>query len=203
MADPILEATRPEKARDRELSHEDQDLGLENAKLRVEPVRAVGNCRGRRLEVAVPGAVSPGKAAHERGDVCELPKLLGAREAGPHHPPVELLAGTTGKRPARLALHGPGRLPNQEEGRAPRPGERGRGLRDDALVDPNVAGGTRGLECVQLSATVHLHAKLAPRVAGGDSARLAPAERKRGTYSARIEPTQRTTNPRALRAKPR
>src|SRR5258708_33455714 len=191
MAEPILEATRPEKARDRELSHEDQDLGLENTKLRVEPVRAVGYRRGRRFEVTVAGAVSPGKAAHERGDVCELPKLLGTREAGPHHPPVELLAGTTRKRPARLALHGPRRLPNQEEGRAPRPGERGRGLRDDALVDANVAGGTRGLECVQLSATVHLHAKFTPRVAGGESSRLAPATGKRGTYPARFAPPAR------------
>src|SRR5258708_12145051 len=115
MANPILEGTGPEEGGDGELPDGDQDLWLEDVQLGVEPVRAVGNRRGRGLEVAVPGAVAPGEAAHERGDVGEVPELLGARETSPHHPPVELLAAPTGNAPARLSLHPPGPVPNQQQ----------------------------------------------------------------------------------------
>src|SRR5258708_13119107 len=95
MANPILEATGPEEAGDGELPDGDQDLWLEDVQFGVEPVRAVGNRRGRGLEVAVPGAVTPGEAAHERGDVAEVPQLLASPETSPHQPPVPLLPPPT------------------------------------------------------------------------------------------------------------
>jgi len=155
MADAILEATGPEKARDRELPDEDQNPGSEDAKLGVEPVRAVGDSRRRWLEVAISGAIAAGKAAHERGDVSEVPEVFWAREPCSHHPPVELLAGAPRERPARLPLDRAGRLADQKEGRAPMTRKRGSGLGDYALVDTDVARAALGLKGKQRRATRH------------------------------------------------
>src|SRR6202030_1625509 len=104
-ADTIRQATGAEKARNRELADEDQDLWFQDAKLGVEPVGAVGD-RGRgRLEVAVAGGVAAGEAAHERGDVGEASELFGACKPGTEHPPIELLPGAPGEWTAGLALN--------------------------------------------------------------------------------------------------
>src|SRR5450759_4546503 len=153
MADALLEAAGSEETGDRELPDEDQHLGLHDAKLAVEPMGAVGDCSRLRRQVPVSGAVATGKAAHQRGDISQAPERFGAFETGSHHPAVELFPGTTGKRTARLPLNRTRRLPYQEEGCTPRPRERRGRLRDDALVDADVAGTARGLEGLQLNAT--------------------------------------------------
>src|SRR5437868_9186296 len=76
LADALLERTWAEEARDRQLAYEDQHLRPEQAQLTVEPVGAVGDARGRRPQVAAVLPVPPGKAAHQRGDVRQVPELF-------------------------------------------------------------------------------------------------------------------------------
>src|SRR6266702_6028056 len=68
-ADSVLQAPCAEKARDRELSDRNDDDRPEHLQLGVEPVRAVGDSRGWRAQVARTARMATGKAAHERADV--------------------------------------------------------------------------------------------------------------------------------------
>src|SRR5712692_8018227 len=93
--DAILEAAGSQKADDRHLTDQDQDLRLEELELGVEPVRAVGRSSRRRLQVAGSGAVATGEAARECRDVGEAAELLRSFEPGAHHPAVELFTSPT------------------------------------------------------------------------------------------------------------
>jgi hypothetical protein len=93
VTDAIFQPARSKKARDRHLTDKDHHLWFHQSKLGLEPVRAVGDSRRRRLEVTVPRTVAPREAAHQRGDVGEPAKFVGAPKPGANHPAVELLAG--------------------------------------------------------------------------------------------------------------
>src|SRR5438270_8903457 len=145
LADALLERSGSEEARDRHLADEDQDLWLEQAKLSVEPVGAVGHRGGRRPQVSGFLFVAAWKAAHERGDVSEPAKLFCVAKAGAQHPAVELLAGAPGKRPPRRLLRGPGSLADDEEGSSPPAFEGGIRLGNDPVVHAYVTCAARGL----------------------------------------------------------
>src|ERR1700674_417636 len=138
-SDAVLQPSGAEKTLDGHLSNRDQHLRHEDSQLSFEPVGAVGDCRRWRAQVAGIARVAPGEATHERGDVGESPKLLGALETGLHNPAVELLAGATRKWASRLTLRPPGRLTHEQESSAPPTLKRRIGLGNDPRVDASVA----------------------------------------------------------------
>lgn len=139
LAYAIVQRTRAEKSRDRQLADRDQDLRLQQAKLSVKPVRAIRDRSRLRTQVSGVQPVAPGKAAHQRGDIGQASKLICVSEACANHPAVELFACASGKWPSRFTLDCPRCLSDQEERRSPLTLEGGPGLGDDALVDTHVA----------------------------------------------------------------
>src|SRR5260370_26542656 len=146
LADAVLERAGFEEARDRRLADRDEDLGLEELQFRVQPVRAVGDARGRRLQVTCVGPVPTREASHQRRDVRDAAELFWVAKPGAEHPAVELFAGTPGEGPARLPLRWAGRLADEKKLRSPLARERGVGLGDDPLVGAHVAGAACGLQ---------------------------------------------------------
>src|SRR5260370_38832526 len=104
LADAVLERAGSEEARDRHLADRDEDLGLEELQFRVQPVRAVGDARGRRLQVTCVGPVPAREAWHQRRDVRDAAELLWVAKPRAEHPAVELLAGAPGAGPAALPV---------------------------------------------------------------------------------------------------
>src|ERR1700687_340389 len=153
-ADAIFERTWAEEPSDRQLPDQDQHFRLQDLQLGVEPVRAIGDGFGWRLQVAIAGAIAAGEAPQQRRDVSQPPKLIGACKPCADHPPVELLAGPARKRPSRLPLDRPRRLTDHEERRAPPPRAPWGRARDDAFVHAHVTRAAGGLETEQRPATV-------------------------------------------------
>src|SRR6202521_3821686 len=114
LSDAVLKLARTEELFDRHLSDQDQDAWLQDAALRDEPVRAVGDGTRWRSEVSGVARVAPGKAAQQGGDVGEPPELLRTFETRLSHPAVEHLARSTGEWPPRFALGPPGGLPAKQ-----------------------------------------------------------------------------------------
>jgi hypothetical protein len=160
MTHSVLQVSGAKKSRDRQLPNEEQRFGLQDSKLGVEPVGAVGDRRRRRLEVTAPGAVAAREATHQGCDVGKAPELLWSLKPGADHPPVELLAGTPRKGSPRLTLDRTGRLPDQQERRAPPSFESGVRLGDDPFVGAHAACSACGLVGKQRGATLHYMPKL-------------------------------------------
>src|ERR1700680_1345458 len=112
-ADTLLEPAGTEEALDRHLSDRNHHPWLEDSQLRVQPVCAVGDGGRRRAQVPGVARVPPREAPHQSGDVGEASKFVRALETRMHHPAIELLAGTAGKWPPRLAFGPPGRLADE------------------------------------------------------------------------------------------
>jgi hypothetical protein len=155
VTDAIFQPARSKKARDRHLTDKDHHPWFHQAQLGLEPMGAVGDRGWGRLEVTLPRTVAPRKAAHQRGDVREPAKFVGALKPGANHPAVELLAGTARERATRLALDRSGSLADEKKWRAPPAFERWIGLRNDPLVHTNVACAARSLKESQLTASAH------------------------------------------------
>src|SRR5690348_9794725 len=113
-------------------------------------MRAVGDALARRRQVAGVVFVATWKAPHQRRDVRHVTKLSRVGKPRAQHPAIQLRAGSSGKRPARLALGGTGRLADKVERRAPVALEGGSRLGDDALVLANPARAACRLELEKL-----------------------------------------------------
>src|SRR6266851_2919465 len=147
--DPFLQRTWAEKARDRHLPDQNHHPWSQHLQLGVHPVRTVGDGCGRWTQVAGARAVAARETSHQCRDVGDATELLGAREAGAQHPPVELFARAPREGTPRLTLRGPRRLADQVERSPPLAGKRRACLGDNRRIDADVAGAAGRLMLAQ------------------------------------------------------